>query len=599
MKILTGNDIRRADLYTIEHGPVESLALMERAAEALTREIIARCEPGGCSGPDGCCGRRKPGCCGTAGNSGPEYLIVAGKGNNAGDGLAVARLLHERLGSSRKVSVLLSFPEDEMSPDCRSNLERLPAGVAKFSPAAGRMVSDGIIHDGSGPVCPETPYCPDVRSCPGSFSSPESLFTPETVVIDAVLGSGVCGEPRGRAADAIRLINSNATRCRDVISIDLPSGLPTEPSDGWKGDPDSSLRDGTARCAVAASCTLTIEFPKLSLLLPETGRYAGRLEVVHIGLDRGFIASCRSCYATVDRETVRSLLLPRNEYGHKGSFGHAMIIAGCKEMIGAAVLCTGGALRSGCGLVTAHVPSGERLAVQLSHPSAIVSCDPSSAMFSAVPDCISKYSSIAVGPGLGRAPETVRALGDLFSRLRDMREAGAAPTLILDADALNIISSGPQMLGLVPPGSVLTPHIGELSRLLRAALASGMIPSLTDADTGTDRYPWADDMQKVVLVKSLAAALKSVIVVKGAHTMTCSPQGDCHFNMSGNPGMAKGGSGDVLAGLIAGLAARGYSPLHAALLGVWFHGLAGDRAAGIHGQESMCSADLPASLKVD
>ena len=576
MKILTGKDIRRADLYTIEHGPVESLALMERAAEALTREIIARCEPDECCGPGGCCGavgNCTPGSILTAsgaGTAGPEYLIVAGKGNNAGDGLAVARLLHERLGSSRKVSVLLTFPEDEMSPDCRSNLERLPVGVAKFSP-----------------VCPE------------SFSSPESLFTPDTVVIDAVLGSGVCGELRGRAADAIRLINSNSSRCRDVISIDLPSGLPTEPSDGWKGDPDSSLRDGTARRAVAASCTLTIEFPKLSLLLPETGRYAGRLEVVHIGLDRGFIASCASSYATVDRETVRSMLLPRNEYGHKGSFGHALIIAGCKEMTGAAILCTGGALRSGCGLVTAHVPSGERLAVQLSHPSAIVSCDPSSAMFSAVPDCISKYSSIAVGPGLGRAPETVRALGDLFSRLRDMREAGAAPTLILDADALNIISSGPQMLGLVPPGSVLTPHIGELSRLLRAALASGMIPSLTDADTGTDRYPWADDMQKVVLVKSLAAALKSVIVVKGAHTMTCSPQGDCHFNMSGNPGMAKGGSGDVLAGLIAGLAARGYSPLHAALLGVWFHGLAGDRAAGIHGQESMCSADLPAFLRVD
>ena len=570
MKILTGKDIRRADLYTIEHGPVESLALMERAAEALTREIIARCEPDECCGAAGNC---TPGSVLTApgaGTAGPEYLIVAGKGNNAGDGLAVARLLHERLGSSRKVSVLLTFPEDEMSPDCRSNLERLPVGVAKFSP-----------------VCPE------------SFSSPESLFTPDTVVIDAVLGSGVCGELRGRAADAIRLINSNSSRCRDVISIDLPSGLPTEPSDGWKGDPDSSLCDGTARRAVAASCTLTIEFPKLSLLLPETGRYAGRLEVVHIGLDRGFIASCASSYATVDRETVRSMLLPRNEYGHKGSFGHALIIAGCKEMTGAAILCTGGALRSGCGLVTAHVPSGERLAVQLSHPSAIVSCDPSSTMFSAVPDNLPKYSSIAAGPGLGRTPETVRALGDLLSRLRDMREAGAAPTLILDADALNIISSGPQMLGLVPPGSVLTPHIGELSRLLRAALASGMIPSLTDADTGTDRYPWADDMQKVVLVKSLAAALKSVIVVKGAHTMTCSPQGDCHFNMSGNPGMAKGGSGDVLAGLIAGLAARGYSPLHAALLGVWFHGLAGDRAAGIHGQESMCSADLPAFLRVD
>ena len=576
MKILTGKDIRRADLYTIEHGPVESLALMERAAEALTREIIARCEPDECCGPGGCCGavgNCTPGSILTAsgaGTAGPEYLIVAGKGNNAGDGLAVARLLHERLGSSRKVSVLLTFPEDEMSPDCRSNLERLPVGVAKFSP-----------------VCPE------------SFSFPESLFTPDTVVIDAVLGSGVCGELRGRAADAIRLINSNSSRCRDVISIDLPSGLPTEPSDGWKGDPDSSLCDGTARRAVAASCTLTIEFPKLSLLLPETGRYVGRLEVVHIGLDRGFIASCASSYATVDRETVRSMLLPRNEYGHKGSFGHALIIAGCKEMTGAAILCTGGALRSGCGLVTAHVPSGERLAVQLSHPSAIVSCDPSSTMFSAVPDNLPKYSSIAAGPGLGRTPETVGALGDLLSRLRDMRAAGAAPTLILDADALNIISSGPQMLGLVPPGSVLTPHIGELSRLLRAALASGMIPSLTDADTGTDRYPWADDMQKVSLVKSLAAALKSVIVVKGAHTMTCSPQGECHFNMSGNPGMAKGGSGDVLAGLIAGLSARGYSPLHAALLGVWFHGLAGDRAAVIHGQESMCSADLSASLKVD
>lgn len=576
MKILTGKDIRRADLYTIEHEPVGSLALMERAAEALTREIIARCEPDECCGPGGCCeaaGNCSPGSVLTAPGAGtvvPEYLIVAGKGNNAGDGLAVARLLHERLGSSRKVSVLLTFPEDEMSPDCRSNLERLPAGVAKFSPA-----------------------------CPEPFSSPEALFTPDTVVIDAVLGSGVCGELRGRAADAIGLINSNSSRCRGVISIDLPSGLPTEPSDGWKGDPDSSLCDGTARCAVAASCTLAIEFPKLSLLLPETGRYAGRLEVVHIGLDRGFIASCASSYAAVDRETVHSMLLPRPEYGHKGSFGHALIVAGCREMTGAAILCTGGALRSGCGLVTAHVPSGERLAVQLSYPSAIVSCDPSSAMFSAVPGDLYKYSSIAAGSGLGRAPETVRAFGDLLSRLRDMRAAGAAPTLILDADALNIISSEPQMLGLVPPGSVLTPHIGELSRLLQAALASGIIPSLTDADTGTDRYPWADDMQKVALVKSLAATLKSVIVVKGAHTMTCSPQGDCHFNMSGNPGMAKGGSGDVLAGLMAGLAARGYSPLHAALLGVWFHGLAGDRAAGIHGQESMCSADLPAFLKVD
>ena len=541
MKILTGKDIREADLYTIEHEPVAGIELMERAALALEAEIAAAAE----TTED-----QK-----TAAEA-PEYLIIAGKGNNGGDGLAVARLLKGRFGDTRSISVILPAAPDQLSPDCRLNMHLLPAGISLFSFADGHITADGS----------EVP--------------PEQLFRGNTVVIDAILGTGVTGAVRGAALQAIRLVNEHSRRCRMVISIDMPSGLPTEPR---------NREEAAGADTIAADLTLTIEFPKLSLLLPETGRYAGRLRTVHIGLDRKFIDSRESAYAAVDAAYVPTLLRPRGEFDHKGTHGHALVIAGSAEYMGAAILCTGAALRSGCGLVSAHIPAAGRTAMLISHPAAIISAD-EAPVFSSHPADLGKYSAVAVGPGIGRSEAAAAALEKLLACLP---QHPGIRTAVLDADALNIISERPEMLAMIPEGSVLTPHVGELSRLLRAAGSRGLLEDVAPAGA-----QWRDDLHKVALVRQLCARLKSVIVLKGAHTMVCSPDGRCFFNMSGNPGMAKGGSGDVLTGLVAGLAARGYDSLSAAILGVWFHGLAGDAAASLRGMEAMNAEDILENIRI-
>lgn len=551
MKILTGKDIREADLYTIEHEPVASVELMERAALALEAEIAAAAETTE--------GQK------TAAEA-PEYLIIAGKGNNGGDGLAVARLLRGRFGDTRSISVILPAAPDQLSPDCRLNMHLLPAGISLFGFADGHITADGS----------EVP--------------PEQLFRGNTVVIDAILGTGVTGAVRGAALQAIRLVNEYSRRCRMVISIDLPSGMPTEPFPLPEQEKDAPLEYAAPPAdVIRADLTLTIEFPKLSLLLPETGRYAGRLRTVHIGLDRKFIDSRESAYVAVDAAYVPTLLRPRGEFDHKGTHGHALVIAGSAEYMGAAILCTGAALRSGCGLVSAHIPAAGRTAMLISHPAAIISAD-EAPVFSSHPADLGKYSAVAVGPGIGRSEAAAAALEKLLACLPQHPEIR---TTVLDADALNIISERPEMLAMIPEGSVLTPHVGELSRLLRAAGSRGLLEDVAPAGV-----PWRDDLHKVALVRQLCAWLKSVIVLKGAHTMVCSPDGRCFFNMSGNPGMAKGGSGDVLTGLVAGLAARGYDSLSAAILGVWFHGLAGDAAASLRGMEAMNAEDILENIRI-
>ena len=563
MKILIGKDIRQADLRTIETEPVKSIDLMERAAEAIESEISTVADCRGFSVRGRC---RCPV---------PEYLVVVGKGNNAGDGLAVARLLFRRFGTARKISVLCAYPQEDMSEDCRANFLRLPSSVLRYDFRDGRIIkSSDSVPVNSGAV-----------------------FSRCTVIIDALLGTGISGPVKDPVRRLIRLINSVSAMCRMVISVDLPSGLPTEPEPAAAPD------------VVASDMTVTVEFPKLSLLLPDTGRFAGKLSVVPIGLDRKFIKSASSSFYALDRQIICGMMKQRGEFDNKGTHGHALLIAGSVGMMGAAVLCSGAALRSGCGLVTARVPMQERKVIHISLPSAIVSVD-QGPVFSSLPENLSKYSSVAAGPGLGQKQETVSALRCLLSSLSGRHKAIArsgafephVKTLVLDADALNIISAHPDMFSLIPSGAVLTPHIGELSRLLKAAVSSGFIDApvtlVGDRPAAPGLYPWNNDLQKIAMVRDLSHKLDSVVIVKGAHTMICAPDGRCFFNMTGNPGMAKGGSGDILTGLIAGLAARGYDSLSAAVLGVWFHGEAGDRAAKEFGVESMNSSDILSMLRI-
>ena len=209
------------------------------------------------------------------------------------------------------------------------------------------------------------------------------------------------------------------------------------------------------------------------------------------------------------------------------------------------------------------MPETERAAVQASSPSALLSLDPES-YFSTLPEGVDRYTAIGIGCGMGQDEQTVAA----FELL--LRKYGRP--VVLDADALNILAANPRLRQLVPEGSILTPHLGELKRLIGE---------------------WDDEQQKLERVKELAAELRSVVVVKGAHTMICSPEGICWFNSTGCAGMAKGGSGDVLAGFLTGLLARGYDPMSAAVLGVYVHGLAGEKCAAYYGEEGMNSGDLP------
>ena len=266
----------------------------------------------------------------------------------------------------------------------------------------------------------------------------------------------------------------------------------------------------------------------------------------------------------IDPAYLRPRLLWRAEESHKGDYGHLLIVAGCQTMPGAAVLATGAAVRSGCGLVTLHSTSRALQAVVSRFPSAMLSEEPGEA-FSRVPVPLDRYAAIAVGPGLGRRPETEDALLMLLKAARERRVP-----MVLDADALNILSEVPQWQEYLPAGAVLTPHLGELRRLLS----------------------WDGDAERDRRVQALCAAAGCTLVMKGFHTRVFTPDGDCLVNTIGNPGLAKGGSGDVLTGLLGGLLARGYAAPDAAALAVWLHGRAGDLLTEERTAEAYASLDL-------
>ena len=271
---------------------------------------------------------------------------------------------------------------------------------------------------------------------------------------------------------------------------------------------------------------------------------------------------------SIDPAYLRPRLLHRAEESHKGDYGHLLVVAGCQTMPGAAVLATGAALRSGCGLVTLHSTERALQAVVVRDPSAMLSEDPGEC-FSRLPASMDRYTAVAVGPGLGRRPETKEALLALLSAAQERNLP-----VIVDADALNILSEVPDWQAFLPAGTVLTPHLGELRRLL----------------------PWNDAEERDRQVRSLCAVSSCTLVMKGFHTKVFTPAGDCLVNTTGNPGLAKGGSGDVLTGLLGGLLARGYASADAAALAVWLHGRAGDLLTQERTAEGYSSADLPCYL---
>jgi NAD(P)H-hydrate epimerase len=368
------------------------------------------------------------------------------------------------------------------------------------------------------------------------------------VVVDGIFGSGLSRTVTGWPARVIKHINAHRGT---VIAIDIPSGLFGE--DNRENDYD---------CIVRADYTITFQFPFLSFFFDRNDAHVGRWRVHDIKLHPKIIAESDCDYMTIESKDVTALLPQRRKFDHKGTYGHALMISGSYGMMGAALLAGESCLRSGAGLVTLHVPRFGYSIVQTGFPEAIVSLDQSDILFSEPPD-LAPYSAVGIGPGLGCKPNSAKGLHMLLERTK--------VPLVIDADGLNILSEHPDWLELLPEGTILTPHPREFDRMAGES---------------------SDSFDRHLKQREFAKRYRVVVVLKGAHTGIASPDGRYWFNTTGNPGMATGGSGDVLTGLIAGLLAQGIAPLHAALAGVYLHGLAGDLAAEVSSEEALIAGDM-------
>ncbi len=489
MKIFEATQVRLIDAYTIEHEPVISIDLMERAAIRLAGWYVRHF------------------------HTDKKVLIFAGPGNNGGDALAMARLLAER--QFRVVCHLLCFGTP--SENNAINKERLKA------PNLVRLVE---LREGD-----ELPS-----------------IDPHDVVIDGVFGSGLSRTPAGFAAQVIQHINKHAST---TVAIDIPSGLSGE---------DNSHKD--YNCVIRANYTLTFQFPFLSFFFENNDPYVGQWRVHDIKLHPKIISDTYSRYQTLEKEGIRSMFPPRNRFSHKGTFGHALLISGCYGMMGAALLAGESCLRSGTGLVTLHVPRFGYNVIQTGFPEAMVSLDQSDILFSEPPD-LTPYTAIGIGPGLGCKPNSGKGLKILL-------EKSTVP-LVIDADGLNLLSQHPEWYELLPEGTILTPHPKEFDRL-----------------AGESENAFKRHLKQI----DFAERYRVIVVLKGAFTGIATPDGQYWFNTTGNPGMATGGSGDVLTGIITGLLAQGLPPVDASCAGVFLHGLAGDMAVKGLSQEAMLAGDL-------
>ncbi len=489
MRILNTKQIRELDAHTITHEPIASIDLMERASRAFVDWFTPRVDI-----------TRRTG-------------VICGTGNNGGDGLAIARMLHNW---SYPVKVWIVNGQNAGTTDFRTNADRLPKEVeVKELNNENETISFGDCE----------------------------------VLIDAMFGSGLSRPVAGIHAHVIRAMNaSSALR----IAVDIPSGL---------------MADGPSSGAIVeAHHTVSFQLPKLAFMLPESHPFVGEWATVGIGLDKSFIKACETPYFFTRLRDVTRILKLRSKYDHKGTFGHALLVAGSFGKMGAAVLASRAALRAGVGLLTVHVPRCGYPILQTAVPEAMAEVDDHENVFSLARN-LEAYNTVGVGPGLGRHADTVRGLATLM-------ESFGRP-MVFDADALNILAENRHLMTLIPAGSILTPHPGEFKRLVGE---------------------WKNDFERLNMQRQLASSLKSVVVLKGAHTAIASGEGQVFFNSTGNPGMATGGTGDVLTGIVTGLLAQNYSPLQAAIAGVFLHGKAGDLAANELGEDSMVASDLIANL---
>jgi len=490
MKILNTVQLQQADQQTIKKRRISSFELMESASQKVVEALMKDFGDSLFLIP---------------------IIIVCGKGNNGGDGLAISRLLLEK-GADVQVFLVRS---ESYSDDNLINQKKLK-NIRKFN-------LDETLELNS--------------------------ENAEGILIDCLFGNGLSSELSAEWQSVIEQINSFQGR---VLAVDMPSGLMIKGVGG-----NNSL-------IIRAHKVYTFQVPKLALLLPDNSIFVGEFEILDIGLDQEFLSTLTSAYHYLEKEMIKTYLKPRAKYSHKGTYGHVCMIGGSLGKMGAVLMSSKAALRSGCGLVTAYIPRCGYHVLQVGFPEAMVLLDAGEEHltdFNIQPN----FTSYGVGIGMGQDEDSIRAFGLWLQGLEDDTK------LVLDADALNILSENKNFLKHLPKGTILTPHPKELKRLIGS---------------------WEDDLEKIEKVRAFSAEHQVVVVIKGANTVIVSPEEEIYFNSTGNPGMATGGTGDILTGIISSLLAQGYSSLTATIIAVYVHGLAGDYAKKNLGETSLIAGDL-------
>ena len=509
MKVATAAEMRELDHRTIEEFGIPGVVLMENAGRGVVSEIADAWGP--------VWGRR--------------FCIFCGKGNNGGDGLVIARHLHN-MGA--RVSVRL-FSE-EMTYDAAVNLNAARACGVEIT---------AVTHD---------------------MKAESSDVAHSDVVVDAIFGTGLAKEVGGSYREVINLINARARR---VVAVDIPSGV----------DSDFGRIMGVA---VRADMTVTFCLPKKGLYFYPGAQLAGDVRVVDISIPAAAVESARIPLSLITPESVRGLLPVRRPDANKGTFGHLLIIAGSAGKTGAGVLAARSASRSGAGLVTVAVPSSlndifeEKLTEEMTAPVAQTPRRTFSvAALDAVLQQLAGKAALVIGPGISTDHETMEFVNELLPRVEI--------PVIIDADGLNIIAIDDEVMSKVKAPVIMTPHPGEMGRLL-----------------GVQTVEVQADRESAAL--ELARRYGVTAVLKGARTIVATPDGEVRINITGNAGMATGGTGDVLSGVIGALMAQGLGMTEAARLGVYMHGLAGDIAADEKGQAGLVAGDvvdaLPSGFKL-
>jgi NAD(P)H-hydrate epimerase len=497
--LVTAREMRELDRRTIEELGIPGVVLMENAGRAAAREIMLRF-----SGPG-------------------KAVVLAGCGNNGGDGWVVARYLSF---AGWEVEGWLVGEEEKLAPDARV-----------FYEVCCRLFS---VH----------------RFTEGKEDALRRSLQTAVVTVDALLGTGAKGELRPLMRKAARLVNEAAKG--SVVALDLPTGVD---ADTGAADPD----------AVRADVTVTFQFPKWGHFLRPGADLAGEVQTVEIGLWPTKAGSACEPAARLNRPDLwREHLRRRDPWSHKGTHGHLLVIGGSRGMMGAVVMAGEAAYRTGAGLVTLTAPASQETVLAAKVTQELIWCWPGEGIFAPESSRLfsereKRFTAVAVGPGLGRFPGEERWLGHLLEQVR--------VPMVLDADALNILADHPELFKRNRPErvTVLTPHPGEMARLLRCSVA----------EVETNRRRAAEDLAKCAGV---------TVVLKGRYTLIAFPDGRTVLNDTGGPALAKAGSGDWLTGMIGSFLAQGMPMPAAVPLAVWLHGKAGEQAG--RPEPSMLSRDF-------